>query len=449
MPWSICFGTVNAVVITAETEGLEIRRPLRQVALASYVGSAIEFYDFFIYGTAAALVFPTVFFPNLGHVLGTVASLGTFATAFLARPVGAAVFGHIGDRIGRTRTLIFTLMIMGISTVGVGLLPSTATIGAAAPLLLVTLRLLQGFAVGGEWGGAALLGAEYAPADKRGRYGMATQLGLGTALVLANLVFFAVNAAFGVHSAAFLSWGWRIPFLLSGVLIVTALFIRLNVAETPVFLEAGGTHDGVPIAALMRNHGKQTLLAAGSVIGLITLAYQVGTYFTHYATAHLGYSMNFVLFVGIFGGLCAVATVAAAAILSDRYGQRRVIAFGYCLAVPWSLLVFPLVETRSEIAFAVATMLTYAIIGICTGPMAAFLPWLFPPEYRYTGAGLSYNVGGIIGGALPPVISEPLQEACGGWAVGVMMAAFTGVSLLAVLLLRDDPVGGDTPRQDG
>jgi MFS family permease len=439
---------VDDVVATAASEGLQAGRPLKQIALASYVGSAIEFYDFFIYGTAAALVFPTVFFPNLGHVLSTVASLGTFATAFLARPVGAAVFGHIGDRIGRTRALVFTLMIMGISTVGVGLLPGTASIGAVAPLLLVTLRLLQGFAVGGEWGGAALLGAEYAPADKRGRYGMPTQLGLGTALVLANLVFFGVNSAFGVHSAAFLSWGWRIPFLLSGVLIATALFIRLRIDETPVFAQSGGAHDGVPIAALLRQHGRQTTLAAASVVGLITLAYQVGTYFTHYATAHLGYSMNFVLLVGVFGGLCAVVTVAAAAILSDKYGQRRVICFGYWLAVPWSLLVFPLVETHNEIAFTVATMVTYAIIGICTGPMAAFLPTLFPAHYRYTGAGLSYNLGAIIGGALPPVISEPLQDHCGGWAVGVMMLASTGVSLLAVLVLRGT-VEHQPPKQDG
>jgi MFS family permease len=327
---------------------------------------------------------------------------------------------------------------MGVSTVGVGLLPGTASIGAAGPLLLVILRLMQGFAVGGEWGGAALLGAEYAPPDKRGRYGMPTQLGLGTALVLANLVFFGVSSALGVHSAAFLNWGWRLPFLFSGVLIATALFIRLRIDETPVFVESGDAHNGVPIAALLRHHGKQTLLAAGSVVGLIMLAYQAGTYFTHYATAHLGYSMNFVLLVGVVGGLYAVAAVAISAILSDTYGQRRVIAFGYCLAVPWSIVVFPLIETHSELGFAVAMTVTYAIIGICTGPMAAFLPGLFPAHYRYTGAGLSYNVGGIIGGALPPVVSEPLQHACGGWAVCAMMAAFTGVSLLAVSLLRDN-----------
>jgi MFS family permease len=207
-------------------------RSLRNIALASYVGSAIEFYDFFIYGTAAALVFPAVFFPHLPQVVATIASLGTFAAAFLSRPVGAAVFGHYGDRIGRKQTLVLTLLIMGGATVGVGLIPSTATIGVAAPLLLILLRLAQGFAVGGEWAGSVLLGAESAPPGRRGFYGMFTQLGLGTAVVLANLVFLAVHVTIGDKSAAFLTWGWRLPFLLSAVLVSTALYIRMHIEES-------------------------------------------------------------------------------------------------------------------------------------------------------------------------------------------------------------------------
>lgn len=415
--------------------------PLRQVALASYVGSAIEFYDFFIYGTAAALVFPIVFFPHLSHVMATAASLGTFASAFLARPIGAAVFGHFGDRIGRIRVLVCTLLIMGVSTVGVGLIPGTASIGMAAPLLLILLRLVQGFAVGGEWGGAALLSAEYAPPEQRGRYSMATQLGMGSALVLANLVFLVVHGSFGDASVAFLAWGWRIPFLFSGVLIAVALVVRLRVEETPAFTGSQTTdHDAtdqneVPIAALVRNHGREALLAVGSVVGVLMLAYQIGTYFTHYATAHLKYSMNLVLLIGVLGGLCAVSLVAVSATMSDKYGRHRVIGLGYALAVPWSFVVFPLVETHNKLVFAVVTIGTYAIIGTCMGPLAAFLPEIFPVNYRYTGAGLTYNVGGIIGGALPPVISEPLASAYGSWTVGAMMAAYAAVSLASVALL--------------
>src|SRR5215813_1024723 len=207
--------------LSIEPQGASMTR----VAAASYVGSAIEYYDFYIYGTAAALVFPKVFFPHLGATMATVASMATFAAAFLSRPLGAAFFGHFGDRLGRKSTLIATLAIMGSSTVAVGLVPSTATVGLAAPLTLLTLRLIQGFAVGGEWAGAALLSAEYAPAKARGRYGMYTQMGVGSGLVMSSLMFLAVNSTIGEASKAFLEWGWRIPFLFSAVLIVIALYV--------------------------------------------------------------------------------------------------------------------------------------------------------------------------------------------------------------------------------
>src|SRR4029079_5164788 len=210
---------------------------MKRVAMASFVGSAIEYYDFYIYGTAAALVFPKVFFPHLGTTMATVASMATFAAAFLSRPVGAAFFGHFGDRLGRKTTLIATLLIMGLSTLAVGLVPGAVTIGLAAPLILLTLRLVQGFAVGGEWAGSALLSAEYAPAEARGRYGMFTQMGVGSGLVMSSLLFLVVNQTIGECSQAFLDWGWRIPFLFSAVLIAIALYVRLNVAETPVFAD--------------------------------------------------------------------------------------------------------------------------------------------------------------------------------------------------------------------
>ncbi len=411
-------------------------RDLRQVATASYVGSAIEFYDFFIYGTAAALVFPTVFFPDLGHVMATTASLGAFAAAFLARPVGAAVFGHFGDRISRKQTLVVTLLLMGAATVGVGLIPSTASIGIAAPLLLITLRLVQGFAVGGEWAGAVLMTAEHAPEDRRGFYGMFTQLGLGTALVLSNLVFLVVHLGFGEASDAFLQWGWRIPFLLSAVLIATALFIRLRVKESPA-LAAPETHDGAPLAELLRRQGRQVLLAGGAAICAPMLVFQAGTFFTHFAADHMDYSTNLVLLVNVIGGLCAVGCAAASAMLSDAHGRRRVTACGYALAVPWAFVVFPLIESMNHVVFGVAIVVTYALIGVCMGPLAAFLPEIFAARYRYTGAALSHTLGGVLGGALPPVVSPMLMASYGGAAIALMMGGLALVSFVCVLALPE------------
>ena len=273
---------------------------LRRVAASCLVGSAIEFYDFLIYGTAAALVFPTVFFPQLGSTAGTIASLGTFATAFISRPIGAAVFGYYGDRLGRKKTLIATLLIMAVSTVGVGLVPSTASIGVAAPLLLILLRLLQGFAVGGEWAGSALLSAEYAPAGQRGRFGMFTLLGGGAAAVFSSLTFLAVNITIGENSPAFMEWGWRVPFLISAGLIGIALYVRVNIDETPIFVEekARNLVPEAPLAEVLRLHRREILLAAGSILGGMAFVHMGNTYLTIYAHNHLGYTRTFIWSVG-------------------------------------------------------------------------------------------------------------------------------------------------------
>src|ERR1700754_1119360 len=257
--------------LSIEPQGASMKR----VAAASYVGSAIEYYDFYIYGTAAALVFPKVVFPHLGTTVATLASMATFAAAFLSRPLGAAFFGHFGDRLGRKSTLIATLLIMGLSTLAVGLVPGAVTIGMAAPLILLTLRLVQGFAVGGEWAGSALLAAEYAPAEARGRYGMFTQMGVGSGLVMSSLLFLIVNKTIGEASSAFIHWGWRIPFLFSAVLIAIALYVRLNVAETPVFAaqKYSETAAVTPLAALFANQRREVGLSAGSMIGFFTLGY--------------------------------------------------------------------------------------------------------------------------------------------------------------------------------
>jgi metabolite-proton symporter len=422
--------------ILAELRG---SAPMKRVAVSSFAGSAIEYYDFIIYGTAAALVFPAVFFPNLGTAMATVASMGTFAAAFIARPIGAAVFGHFGDRLGRKKTLVATLLIMGLSTLAVGLVPTTAAIGFAAPLLLLTLRLLQGFAVGGEWAGSALLTAEYAPAAKRGTYGMFTQAGMGTGLVAANLIFFAVHSALGERSSAFMEWGWRIPFLLSAVLIVIALYVRLNINETPVFTQekARTATPRIPLSDLFRAQGRQVVLASGCVVSMFTLSYMVGTYLTNYADMHLGYPMDLILFVGALGGLCAIGFGAVSASLSDTLGRRRIIVFALIAGVPWSFAVMPMIDTRDPVLFGFAIVGTYAIIGIGTGPLAAFIPEIFATRYRYTGAALSYNIGGIVGGAVPPTIAAALLASYGSWAIGMMMAVLGLISCACAFLLPE------------
>jgi len=413
--------------------------PMKRVAVACLVGSAIEFYDFLIFGTAAALVFPTVFFPNLGPTMATVASMGTFAAAFLSRPVGAAVLGHLGDRLGRKKTLIATLLIMAVSTVIVGLVPSTAAIGVAAPLILIALRLLQGFAVGGEWAGSTLLSTEHAPAARRGLYGMFTPLGGGTALVLTSLTFLGVNVTIGENSPAFMQWGWRLPFLISAALIAIALYVLLNIDETPVFAEekARNASPKAPITELLRLQRREITLAAGSVVGGVSFFYMAGTYLTTYAHTHLGHSRNLILSVGVLGGLASIAFVALSASLSDRVGRRRMMLVGWSACLPWSLVVIPLMDTGKPILYAVAIVGMYATVAIGSGPTAAFIPELLATRYRYTGTALAVNLAGIAGGALPPLIADTLLATSGSWAVGLMMAILLLASLACTYLLPE------------
>jgi MFS family permease len=416
-----------------------VRTPMKRVAAASFVGSAIEYYDFFLYGTAAALVFPTVFFPDLSQPMATVASMASFAVAFLARPVGAAVFGYFGDRLGRKTTLVATLMIMGLSTLAVGFVPSTATIGVAAPLILLALRLLQGFAVGGEWAGAALLSAEHAPAAKRGMYGMFTQIGVGAGLVLTNLIFLVIHLSVAESSHAFMRWGWRIPFLLSAVLIVIALYVRLNVGETPVFAEehARKAIPKAPLADLFKTQRRQIFIAAGAIVGGPTFGYIVGTYLPSYAHTTVAHSRTLILSTGVLGGLALIASVAAAAYLCDIYGRRRLILVGFALSLPWSFVVVPLVDTGHSVVYA-ATMVTSTVIqGVAFGPLAAFIPEIFATRYRYSGTGLAFNIAAVIGGAIPPVIAGLLMTAFGSWAVGALVAPFIVVSLVCTYLLPE------------
>ncbi len=413
--------------------------PMRRVAAACLVGSAIEYYDFLIYGTAAALVFPSVFFPHLSTTVAMIASMGTFAAAFLSRPLGAAVFGYYGDRIGRKKTLIATLLIMAVSTVTVGMVPSTASIGAAAPLILVVLRLLQGFAVGGEWAGSALLSAEYAPADKRGRYGMFTLLGGGTAGVLSSLTFLGVSYSIGETSPAFLQWGWRLPFLISAGLIAIALYVRLNIDETPVFAEekARNLVPKAPLAELLRLQRREIVLAGGSILGGLGFAYMGNTYLAMYAHAHLGYSRTFIWSVGVLAGLVSITAVALSATLCDRVGRRRMMLIGWSGCVPWSFVVMPLLNTGNHALYVVGIVGMCACAGIGGGPTAAFIPELFATRYRYSGSALALNLAGVVGGALPPLLAGTLLATYGSWAIGVMLAVLALASLACTYLLPE------------
>ncbi|MGY4652740.1 MFS family permease [Mycobacterium sp. URHB0021] len=422
---------------------------MKRVALASYVGSAIEYYDFYIYGTAAALVFPKVFFPHLGTSMATVASMATFAAAFFSRPVGAAFFGHFGDRLGRKTTLIATLSIMGLSTLAVGLVPGAVTIGLAAPLILLALRLVQGFAVGGEWAGSALLAAEYAPAEARGRYGMFTQMGVGSGLVMSSLLFLVVNSTIGEASPVFMDWGWRLPFLFSAVLIIIALYVRRSVAETPVFAEqkARATTPASPVSALLGSQRREVLLAAGGMVGFFTLGFMANTYLTSYAHTHLGYSPQTILSVGVMGGVVALLFTALSAVLSDIFGRRRIIMTGFAAGVPWSFAVIPLLDTGRPALFAVAIAGTYAVAGMSYGPMASFIPEIFATQYRYSGAGLALNLAGLLGGAVPPLVAAPLMAARGTLALGVLMALMVLTSLVCTWRLPETK--GTTLRRRG
>ncbi|GGS15324.1 MFS transporter [Actinokineospora fastidiosa] len=427
--------------------------PMRRVALASCAGTTIEFYDFFIYGTAAALVFPKVFFPALGEAAGTVASFATFAVAFGARPLGAVLFGHFGDRLGRKRTLISTLLLMGIATVLIGCLPSAASIGVAAPILLVALRIAQGLAVGGEWAGATLLAAEYAPARKRGLYGVFPQLGPALAFALSSVTFLIVNLFVGEASPAFVEWGWRVPFLLSALLLAVGLYVRLAIDETPMFRKAvadpAAPRARAPIVGAFRHQWREILLAAGALAMLFAFFYIGTAFLTSYGTAKVGLSRSAVLAIGAASTIVFGAAIALSGVYSDRVGRKRVVLGACVVSVPWSLVMFPLLDTGSAVAFAVVLMVTMAVFGVAYGPAGALLPEMFRTRYRYSGAGIAYNLAGVVGGGTAPILAADLSAAHGGGAVGVMLAGFGLLSVVCTLALPETSAREMEDRQDG
>jgi len=424
----------------------EPKVPMRRIAIASCVGTTIEFYDFFIYGTAAALVFPKVFFPALGPAAATVASFATFAVAFVARPVGAVVFGHFGDRIGRKRTLISTLLVMGLATTLIGLLPGASTIGVAAPIVLVVLRFAQGFAVGGEWAGAALLTAEYAPGGSRGRYATYPQLGAFLAFGLSSLTFLATGLLMGDKDAAFLDYGWRIPFVLSALLVVVGLYVRLRIEETPVFRQEQVAASGParersrpPFREAVLRQPREVLLAAGSLT-IVFSFFNIGTtYLTSYGVNPdgAGQSRPTVLIAGVIAAVIAGVVTMVTGTMSDRLGRKRLIMAAGVIGVVWGLLLFPLLDTGSTLAFVIGLIVTLSIVGVCYAPTGAFLPELFETRYRYTGAGLSYNLAGIVGGAVPPLLAPALTSAYGSIAIGVVLSVSAVLSFFCTAALAE------------
>ena len=407
----------------------------RRILAASLVGTAVEFYDFYIYATAASLVFGKLFFPAASASAQLMSAYATFALAFFARPMGAAVFGHFGDRIGRKSTLVASLLLMGGSTVAIAFLPTYAQAGWVAPFLLCVLRFGQGFGLGGEWGGAALLAVENAPPGWRARFGMFPQLGAPVGFVAANGLFLLLGV--GLTPAQFEAWGWRIPFLLSVILVGVGLWVRLKLTETPAFTAAlkEAPPAKAPIAELLRRYPLQTIAGTFAVVACFAIFYITTAFSLGYGVTKLGYSRQ--AFLGVQLG--AIGFMAAGIVWagwwSDRASPRRVLMWGCIATIGGGLLLGPMMEAGSLLTIWAFLSLALVMMGLVYGPLGAFLPGLFPARVRYTGASLAFNIGGIIGGGLTPMVAQALSDRGGLTPVGYYLAAAALVSLLALLVI--------------
>ena len=408
-----------------------------RIALASFIGTAIEFYDFYIYGMAAALVIGPVFFPGSDPVAQSLNAFLTFGVAFLVRPLGAALFGHFGDRVGRKTTLVASLLVMGISTMLIGLLPGYDATGAWAPVLLCLLRFGQGIGLGGEWGGAALLATENAPEGRRGWFGMFPQLGPPVGFLFATGSFLLLAQC--LSEQQFRQWGWRIPFLASALLVVVGLYVRLKLSETPVFAKALQQHErlGLPLAEVLRRHAAPLMLGALAMVVCYALFYISTVFALSYGTITLHIPrQKFLSMLCVAVIFMAIATPLAA-MASDHYGRRPVLLAAGSAALLSGFALAPMLGSGSTWQITAFLSLELFLMGASFAPMGALLPELFPTRVRYTGAGAAYNLGGILGASFAPFIAQKLVNAGGLAWVGGYVSAAAAVSLLAVLAMRE------------
>jgi metabolite-proton symporter len=411
--------------------------PIRRIAAASLVGTTIEFFDFFIFGTAAALVFGPLFFPDLSPLAGTLSAFATFGVAFVARPLGALVFGHFGDRLGRKQMLVTTLLMMGVGTVAVGLLPTYAQVGIWAPILLVLCRLLQGLALGGEWGGAVLMAIEHAPKNKRAFYGSWPQVGVPFGLVLATGGFYAVQQ---MPTETFMSWGWRVPFLLSGLLVAVGLYIRLKIEDSPAFLnlKEQKKEEKFPAGVVFRKAWRSVVLGAFA-IAAANIPFYMATVFALTYGAEDGIGRNTILAGVCFASLLQMMTIPFAGQLCDRFGRRPLLMVGSALTILMAFPFFWLLDTHNVVAIVVGLIIVLPICHTLTyAPMASFLPELFPTQLRYSGAGIAYTTGGLLFSAPVPFVSAALLGYFdAAWPLSVYIMLGGVLTLIAVWSARE------------
>jgi metabolite-proton symporter len=408
-------------------------RSPRKVIVASLIGTSLEWYDFFLYSTAAAVVFNRLFFPSASPVTGTLLAFTTAAVGFVARPLGGIVFGHLGDRRGRKQVLVLTLLLMGTATVLIGALPTYASVGVAAPVLLAVLRFLQGLGLGGEWGGAVLMTLEHGAAGRRGLNTSWPQVGVPAGNLLAAGALGLLGAV--LSDDAFLAWGWRLPFFLSGILVLAGLWIRLSVAESPLFteVERTGTTVRMPLVEVVRRHPRQLLVAMAARIGTDVAFYTFTVYSLVYVTGTVGRERSVGLTAVLVGSAFQLVLIPAFGGLSDRFGRRPVYAVGAVAAAAWAFAFFPLLRTGSTPVIVLAVVVALLTHAAMYGPQAAFIAELFATELRYSGASMGYQVAGVLGGGIAPIVAIALVRATGtSFAVSVYVLAMVVLTLVAL-----------------
>lgn len=436
--------------VNAPADEVHLKSNMRKVALTALAGTSIEWYDFFLYATAAALVFPAAFFPDSSPAIGLIFSFGTFAFGFIARPLGGIIFGHWGDRVGRKKTLVIALVMMGVASTLIGLLPTFATIGIAAPILLSILRFTQGLAIGGQWGGAMLLVTESAPSDKRGFYGAFAQAGAPVGVILANLAFILISRS--VSEEFFMEWGWRIPFVASVALIGISMYVQLHMEDTDAFKElellknnkqaqapADAPIQRSPVLVALAKYPKRIALAAGAFLSIQVTFYILIGFVLAYGSDPEGAAMSRenMLFAVLFASMLQIPAQFWAASYSDRHGRRGIFMMGAVLTGLWSFALFPLIDTGNFWLIVLGIGGGLVFLGLMYGPQAAFFTELFSTEVRYSGASLGYQIGAILGGAFAPIIATYLWYEYDIIWVSVYIAIASGLSLLCVVMLTE------------